>query len=95
MAELSDGPYSEDELTDLRRLMTDLLARCTETCDRYASDGEWRPSADGVIAEREEVRRVIADLARALSQTRRGLRRVEDRARQRSSDQGLSLLPRS
>ncbi|WP_158708223.1 hypothetical protein [Streptomyces sp. NRRL S-455] len=94
MAEQTDGRLSEEELADLRRLMTDLLATCTEIRERYTTEGSWLPSADGVIAERDEARKVIADIARALSQTRRGLRRVEGRARQRRLDQGVVVLPR-
>lgn len=89
--QLAAGDYSDDDVAEFRGRMNDLLAECAALSRRYAPDGTWRPSTEGVLTEQDNARQLIAELSRALSRTRKGLRSVEARARQRRVERGHPL----
>jgi tRNA U34 5-carboxymethylaminomethyl modifying GTPase MnmE/TrmE len=80
---LTEDDFTHQDLVEFQQLVTDLLTACTSIGARHAPDGSWTPRARGVFEEFAESMQVLADLSRALNKTRRGIRRINGRARER------------
>lgn len=87
--QLIEDDFTGQDVAEFHRLMTELLTACRDVADQHTSDGAWKPSSAGLFSQFSESMTVIADVSRALNQTRRGIRTLGGRARQRSYNRAL------
>jgi|SRR4051794_16970203 hypothetical protein len=79
----TSADFTQAEINEYRRLVTELLATCRRVADEHAPEGEWTAPSDALPAQFSEAMGLIADIARALNQTRKGIRRINNAARMR------------
>lgn len=81
--QLTDSDFSQEDVAEFHRLMTELLTTCRTLGEHYAPEGHWGPSMVGLLEQFGESMQVIAQISRRLNQTRTGMRKIADRARER------------
>ncbi|MET9078230.1 hypothetical protein ABZX95_40255 [Streptomyces sp. NPDC004232] len=85
---LAESDFSEADLAEFHRLMTELITTCKEVVEHHAPDGVWTPSSSVIFDQFGESMVVIADISRSLNKARGGMRRISGRARERLYDRG-------
>ncbi|MEV0479964.1 hypothetical protein AB0I69_04975 [Streptomyces sp. NPDC050508] len=86
MFRLTIDDFTDEDVAEFHRLMSELLTKCTSVGQQHAPEGTWVPSTSGLFEQMAESMQVVAEVSRALNHTRAGIRRVGGRARQRLYD---------
>ncbi|MFD7283646.1 hypothetical protein ACFV80_43315 [Streptomyces sp. NPDC059862] len=88
--------YAEDDLLELRRLMTELLSVCASVVAEHAPEGMWKPAASGPGLF-DEAPVVIEALSRKLNRTRRDIHKLrtqnDQEARQTAAGTVITASP--
>lgn len=87
--QLTEDDFTNQDVTEFHQLMTELLTACRAAADKHAPKGVWETPASDLFSQFSESMAVIADVSRALNQTRGGIRRIGSRARQRLYDRAV------
>ncbi|MFE9533344.1 hypothetical protein [Streptomyces sp. NPDC006691] len=66
--------------------MAEIVVMCKAIGELYTLGDEWAPTASGLPEQFEESIQVTANISRQLNRTRRGIRRITDRARTHGDD---------
>ncbi|MGC2997246.1 hypothetical protein ACPF8X_02270 [Streptomyces sp. G35A] len=75
--------FTQADVDEFQRLMTALLTTCRSIADEHSPDGSWTPTNPDLFDQFDESMQLIATVSRALNSTRRGIRRIDNRARRR------------
>lgn len=86
MYRLTINDFTDEDVAEFHRLMSELLTKCASVGERHAPEGTWVPSTAGLFDQMAESMQLVAEVSRALNHTRAGIRRVGGRARQRLYD---------
>ncbi|MDV9173049.1 hypothetical protein R6V09_23400 [Streptomyces sp. W16] len=86
MYRLTIDDFTDEDVAEFHRLMSELLTKCASVGEQHAPEGTWAPSTDGLFDQMAESMQLVAEVSRALNHTRAGIRRVGGRARQRLYD---------
>ncbi|EYT80047.1 hypothetical protein ACFPC0_12090 [Streptomyces andamanensis] len=90
--QLTDSDFSEEDVAQFHRLMTDLAALCGAVGERRTPDGAWAPASSGLFEQFGESMQLIAEISRKLNTTRGGIRRIHGRARERGRLRSLGRI---
>ncbi|OIJ98913.1 hypothetical protein BIV23_29205 [Streptomyces monashensis] len=81
--QLAEDDFTKADVAEFHRLMAEMVVVCKAIGELYKPGSEWAPTASGLLDQFEESIQVTADISRQLNKTRRGIRRITDRARTR------------
>ncbi|GAA2615899.1 hypothetical protein GCM10010304_81630 [Streptomyces roseoviolaceus] len=81
--QLHTEDFTQTDIEEFHRLMTTLLTTCRSIADEHSPDGSWTPTNPDLFDQFGESMQLIATVSRTLNSTRRGIRRIGNRARQR------------
>ncbi|WOT40612.1 hypothetical protein [Streptomyces coeruleorubidus] len=88
--QLHTEDFTQADVEEFHRLMTILLTTCRSIADEHSPDGSWTPTNPELFGQFGESMQLIATVSRALNNTRRGIRRIDSRARQRLYDRSAA-----
>ncbi|MGX9886489.1 hypothetical protein [Streptomyces sp. NPDC002276] len=91
MYQLTIDDFTDEDVVEFHRLMSELLTKCASVGQRHAPEGTWAPSTAGLFEQMAESMQVVSEVSRALNDTRSGIRRVGGRARQRLYERASSI----
>ena len=80
-ATLHTDDFTRDDVEAFHRLMTELVDKCRAVGEQHPA--AWQPDSPDLLHQFGESMVIIADLSRTLHHSRRGIRRILDRARYR------------
>lgn len=81
--QLHTDDFTQADVEEFHHLMSALLTTCRSIADEHAPDGTWAPTNPDLFDQFGESMQLIATFSRRLNSTRRGIRRIGNRARQR------------
>ncbi|AOR31003.1 hypothetical protein BFF78_08070 [Streptomyces fodineus] len=84
--QLADDDFTNADVAEFHRLMAEIVVVCKAIGELHTPGGEWAPTASGLLEQFEESMQVTANISRQLNRTRRGIRRITERARTRRGD---------
>ncbi|MEV0634556.1 hypothetical protein AB0I77_06195 [Streptomyces sp. NPDC050619] len=85
-AQLTERDFTDQDVAEFRRLMTEFLTTCKTAAATHAPHGEWEPPASDLFGQFSDSMELIAEVSRALSHTRRDIRTINTQARMRAYD---------
>jgi hypothetical protein len=91
----SNDHFTAEETAEFRRVVSSLLSVCAQIAASRSPDGQWQPQGSAFAEQRSEASDLLALLARKMRTTRRDLRAIDDRARQRVRSGASSSTPLS
>jgi hypothetical protein len=88
--QLHTEDFTQADVEEFHHLMTALLTTCRSIADEHSPDGSWTPANPDLFDQFGESMQLIATVSRRLNSTRRGIRRISNRARQRLYDRSAA-----
>ncbi|MFC9431512.1 hypothetical protein [Streptomyces sp. NPDC056987] len=80
---LQESDYTAAETAEFRTVMSDCTTALSGALRACAPDGQWQPTSTSLVGQLTEADELLDQMYRRLGETRRAIRQIDSRARQR------------